>query len=194
MTERTRFDRAWPSLVALFGTIAVVLALLWAFGDEGAPASEEGETVAEGEQPEEAGATDEDAAADAEADDQATATPEATEPASEPETAPPELRSPVGILNATSVPGLAAEAQQLLEQGGWEVPAIANYSGELTETTIYYPDESLLESAEALAAQFPEIGAVEPTIAGLARNRLVLIVTSDWAETHGNGEQPAESG
>lgn len=193
MTERTRFDRAWPSLVALFGTIAVVLALLWAFGDEGAPASEEGETVAEGEQPEEAGATDE-GGADTEADDQATATPEATEPASEPETAPPELRSPVGILNATSVPGLAAEAQQLLEQGGWEVPAIANYSGELTETTIYYPDESLLESAEALAAQFPEIGAVEPTIAGLARNRLVLIVTSDWAETHGNGEQPAESG
>ncbi|NIR41856.1 MAG: hypothetical protein GWN07_39010, partial [Actinobacteria bacterium] len=71
---------------------------------------------------------------------------------------------------------------------------IANYSGELTETTIFYPDESLLESAEALAAQFPEIGAVEPTIAGLARNRLVLIVTSDWAETHGDGEQPAESG
>ncbi|MFW6090595.1 MAG: LytR C-terminal domain-containing protein [Actinomycetota bacterium] len=190
MTERSRFDRAWPSLVALFGTIAVVLVLLWAFGDDGALVAEDGDIVEEDDQQAEddEDGDDEDGAAD----DTASPTPEPTEPASEPVTAPAELRSPVGILNATSVPGLAADAEQLLEEGGWEVPAISNYSGELAETTIYYPDESLLESAEALAAQFPEIGAVEPTIGGLARDRLVLVVTSDWAETYGDGDAPAD--
>lgn len=183
MTERSRFDRAWPSLVALFGTVAVVLVLLWAFGDDSTPASEDEDVVAEDEQAN--GDDEEDAGEESEPE----ASPSETEPASEPVTAPPDVRSPVAILNSTSVNGLAAGAQQLLEDGGWEVPAITDYSGELAETTIYYPEESMLESAEALAAQFPEIGAVEPTIEGLTRQRMVLILSSDWAETYGSEEQ-----
>lgn len=197
MTERSRFNRAWPSLVALFGTIAVVLALLWAFGDDSPPASEEGDLVAEDEQPDEAAEataepTSEGGGETEQGDDQAT--PDATEPTTDPVTAPPELRSPVAILNSTSVPNLAAHAEQVLEEGGWDVPAIDDYSGAVAETTIFYPDESMRESAEALAAQFPEIGAVEPTIGGLTRQRLVLILTSDWAETYGNGEQAGDAG
>lgn len=188
MTERSRFDRAWPSLVALFGTIAVVLALLWAFGDDGAPAGENDDLAVEGEQPDEdVEMSDED---EGTGEGEAEASPEETEPPPEPVTAPPELRSPVAILNSTTVPGLAASAQQMLQEGGWEVPATDNYSGELSETTIFYPEEAMRESAEALAAQFPEIGAVEPTIAGLTRQRLVLILTDDWAETYG-GEEPS---
>ena len=169
MTVRERFDRAWPSLVALLGTVAVVAGLLVLFGGDVEPSSSD------------------DPAADVN-------TPAPTEvvtpPAGEtapaaPVTAPAELREDVAILNGTDVTGLAAEAQQQLEAGGWTVPAIDTYTGTIAETTIFYP-EGMQDSAEALAAQFPvEIAQVAPTIAGLTTQRLVLIVAEDYVEAIG---------
>jgi len=100
--------------------------------------------------------------------------------------APPELRSDVGILNATDVSGLAHAAREALEAGGWRVPATDTYSGDIEVTTVYYPPGEQ-ESAQALAAQFPEIKAVEPTIEGLTSIRLVLILADDYAEAVGAG-------
>jgi LytR cell envelope-related transcriptional attenuator len=165
VTLGDRLNRAWPSLVALLGTVVVVFGLLVLFGDDGQPAGGD------------------DAAADP-ATPGATTSAGATAPPTEssvaPVTAPPELRAEVGILNGTAVPGLAAQAQETLEAGGWPVPATDTYSGEIAVTTVYYPpgDE---ESAQALAAQFPEIKAVEPTIPGLTDIRLVLILADDYA-------------
>jgi LytR cell envelope-related transcriptional attenuator len=152
--------------VALLGTVAVVFGLLTLFGNNGAPAG------------------DDDAAAGAStpapttsADGTTPAQPDPTEAV----TAPPELRGEVGVLNATGVPGLAGRAQEALEAGGWPVPATDTYSGDVDVTTVFYPPGEE-ETARALAAQFPQIKAVEPTIEGLTTSRLVLILADDYAE------------
>ncbi len=185
MTEGSRFDRAWPSLLALVGTVAVVLGLLWAFGSDIDPSLTADDPVAEeGDQPDDDAAAQEDGEPE-EGEDVATATPtEETEPPAEPVTAPPELRTAVGILNATSITGLAARAQERLEEGGWSVPAIDSTSREIEATTVYYP-AGLEESAEALRAQFPEIARTAPTEPGLAQDRLVVILAEDYVAAIG---------
>jgi LytR cell envelope-related transcriptional attenuator len=181
VTERSRFDRAWPSLVALVGTVAVVLALLWAFGGDVDSDGGDGDLVA-GE-PEAPGADDDLADDDAEPEstEPETTEPQTTEPPADPVTAPAELRRPVGILNATSVTGLAGQAQARFQDGGWSVPAVGDYSQSIEATTVYYPS-GLQESAEALQAQFPEIRRVEPTVPGLAQDRLIVILSQDYAD------------
>lgn len=161
--------------MALVGTVAVVLALLWAFGGD-LESDPEQEDVAAAE---ESGSGDDPSETDEEAggeDDGG-----ATEPPPEPVTAPPELRLPVGILNATAVPGLAGRAQARLQDGGWTVPAIGDYSQGVEASTVFFPP-GMEESAEALRAQFPEIARVEPTIAGLAQDRLIVILGDDYAD------------
>ena len=61
------------------------------------------------------------------------------------------------------------------------MPATDTYTDDIAVTTVYYPPGAE-ESAQALAAQFPEIQAVEPTIPGLTSSRLVLILADDYAE------------
>ncbi len=168
MTVRERFDRVWPSLVALLGTVAVVAGLLVLFGGDVEPSGPDDDPAAQGT----------DGATPAPTDEGTSAPPAA------PVTAPPELREDVAILNATDVTGLAARAEEQLVAGGWSVPAIDTYGGDLAETTIFYP-EGMEESAQALAAQFPVIKQVSPTIAGLTTERLVLIVAADYAEAVG---------
>lgn len=156
-------------MVALLGTVAVVFGLLMVFGNDSTPA--DGDDAAAGN-----GTPAPTTSADETSPAQAAPT--------EPITAPPELRGEVGILNATGVPGLAGEAQEVLEEGGWTVPATETYSGDIEVTTVFYPPGEE-ESARALAAQFPEIKAVEPTIERLTSSRLVLILADDYAEAVG---------
>jgi hypothetical protein len=188
VTEGSRINRAWPSLLALVGTVAVVLALLWAFGSDIDPNGTADDPVAEdgdlpddgaaGESPTRAPETDGGEETEEETPDEETESP------AEPVTAPPELRTSVGILNATSIDGLAGRAQQRFEDGGWSVPAIDSTSRQIEATTVYYPS-GLEESAEALRAQFPEIARAAPTEPGLAQDRLVVILGQDYAEAVG---------
>jgi hypothetical protein len=185
VTERSRFDRAWPSLLALVGTVAVVLALLWAFGSDIDPSRTDDDPVAEdGEFPDDGDGVEDEAEGEAGEQTESESPDEESEPPADPVTAPPELRTPVGILNGTSVTGLAGRAQERLEDGGWSVPAIDTTSREIEATTVYYPPE-LEESAEALQAQFPEIVRTAPTEPGLAQDRLVVILGHDYAEAIG---------
>jgi hypothetical protein len=188
VTEGSRFNRAWPSLLALVGTVAVVFGLLWAFGSDIDPNETAEDPAAEAEDLPEEVATDGDAGDEGVGENgegTETETPtEETEAPAEPVTAPPELRTPVGILNATSVSGLAARAQERFEDGGWSVPAIDSTSREIEATTVYYPS-GLEESAEALQAQFPELVRIAPTEPGLAQDRLVVILGDDYAEAAG---------
>lgn len=195
-----RLERLWPSLVALFGTVAVVLALLWWFGGDGNDSTPDDVAAgADGDAGSEAGGEPTGGPSDAPSDGPSESPPgSATEDPSEaptedesetPEatTAPPELREEVGILNQTSVNGLAESAQERLEDGGWDVPAIGTYEGNISETTVYYPD-GMEEAAEALSAQFPEIGRVEPTIESLNPTRLVVVLVDDYVDEVGEPE------
>jgi hypothetical protein len=168
MTVRERFDRVWPSLVALLGTAALVAGLLVLFGEDGGPGGDAGTVAGSTQSP------------SPPASAQGT-TPPSEGPPPTPVTAPPDLRGPVGVLNGTDVSGLARRAQERLEAGGWDVPVIDTYSQGLATTTVFYPD-GLQESAEALADQFPEITQVEPTIPNLTTQWLVLVVGDDYVE------------
>lgn len=107
-----------------------------------------------------------------------------TEPPDAPVTAPPQVREQVGIANQTSVDGLAESARKRLEAGGWEVPAVSSFHGSVPETTVYYPD-GMRAAAEALSAQFPEIGRIQPTFEGLNPTRLVVVLVEDYLDEVG---------
>lgn len=190
---RERLNRVWPSLVALAGTVGVVIALLVLFGDK---TGEPGDDVAAGT---ENGATA-DPDGTAEPDDDPTSTPgdetgdDATdesgaetgdesgdETGDEATPAPPELRTPVGIANQTAVEGLELRAQERIEAGGWEVAATSGFDGVVPETTVYYPP-GLEESAEALSRQFPEIARVQPSFENLNQSRLVIVLVDDYID------------
>lgn len=179
-----RLQRLWPSLVALVGTVAVVLALLWYFGDD----------------VEDSG-PDDIAAGDAAGADPAATEPPATEPpATEPpptegptgdptdapteeppETADPDIVEPLGVLNQTGEPGIEEQASERFQDGGWEVAAMSEFTGNVPETTVYVP-EGMEEAADALVRQFPEIGRVRPTVEPFNDTRLVVVLASDYLD------------
>lgn len=211
MTDGTFLSRAWPSIVALVGTVVVVLGLLFLFGDDdsGDDATTAGDdSVADESADDDAGTPAPDAEqtgdgtdsgdgdtsgeSDGSADGDDGAEGEDSDgPPPTPVDAPPELRTPVGILNSTSIAGLAGSAQERFVGGGWEVPVITDYSGQVEGTIAYYPSDELQASAEALQAQFPEIRFVEPTPSGsnLARDRILVILAEDYAEAVGATEE-----
>lgn len=97
--------------------------------------------------------------------------------------APDDLKSPLTVLNAGTVGGLAAAGQTEFQAGGWEVAEIGNYvsDAELEQSTVFYSsgDEELQASAEALAEQFPEL-AVEEAPDDLGFDGVVVVLTGDW--------------
>jgi hypothetical protein len=213
VTDGTFLSRVWPSIVALVGTVAVVIGLLFLFGDDGSGGSDDataGDDAAEGDEAlaDEENPDGESATAEPDADptgdgaetgdgdssgesDEGGDGQDSDGPPPTPVEAPAELRTPVGILNSTDVAGLAAGAQERFIDGGWDVPVTTNYSGDVDGTTAYYPSDDLQESAEALQAQFPEIRFVEPTPSGsnLARDRILVILADDYADAVGTTEE-----
>ncbi|PZF85257.1 LytR C-terminal domain-containing protein [Jiangella anatolica] len=173
-----RLQRLWPSLVALVGTVAVVLALLWYFGDDTDDSTPD--DVAAGDV---SGA--EPPATEPPATEPPATEPPATEPPSAdptgPVTADPEAREPLGVLNQTDEPGLEEQARERFEEGGWEVAAVSEFTGNVPETTVYVP-EGMEEAADALMAQFPEIGRSMPNVEPFNDTRLVVVLVDDYLD------------
>lgn len=206
---RERLHRIWPSLLALVATVGVVAALLVMFGDDtgDSMADDPDSIIADGDEngdaegdesgdPSDEGDAGDDAGADEQpgdetgddAGDESTEDGEAaddgddsTDEPGDGTPAPEELRTPVGIANQTAVEGLEIQAQERLQQGGWEVAATSGFNGTVPETTVYFPP-GMEESAEALSQQFPEIGRVMPTFEGLSQDRLVIILVDDYVD------------
>jgi hypothetical protein len=181
-----RLQRLWPSLVALVGTVAVVLALLWYFGDD-----------VEDSGPDDVAAGDA-AGAEPPATEPPATEPPPTEPPptdaptgdptgdpedepDEPVTADPDVVEPLGVLNQTDEPGLEEQASERFQEGGWEVAAMSEFTGTVPETTVYVP-EGMEEAADALVAQFPEIGRVRPTTEPFNDTRLVVVLADDYLD------------
>ncbi|SDU43874.1 LytR C-terminal domain-containing protein [Jiangella alkaliphila] len=176
-----RLQRLWPSLVALVGTVAVVLALLWYFGDDTDDSTPD--DVAAGDTSTEPPATDPpatEAPPETEAPPTDAPTEEPTEPA-EPVTADPDVVEPLGVLNQTDEAGLEEQASERFQDGGWEVAAMSEFTGTVPETTVYVP-EGMEEAADALVLQFPEIGRVMPTVEPFNDTRLVIVLADDYLD------------
>ncbi|SDT63972.1 LytR C-terminal domain-containing protein [Jiangella sp. DSM 45060] len=173
-----RLQRLWPSLVALAGTVAVVLALLWYFGDDTGDNSSDDDAAA-GETVEEPPATEPPPTEPPATEPPPTEAP--TEEPTGPVTADPEVREPLGVLNQTDEDGLEERASERFEEGGWEVAAMSGFTGNVPETTVYVP-EGMEEAADALVAQFPEIGRVMPNVEPFNDTRLVIVLADDYLD------------
>jgi len=89
------------------------------------------------------------------ATDAPTGTPTDAQPEPEPPTeepAPVDRSVGVRVLNGTTPAGLAGGAAEVLGADGWTVTEVDNYrAGPTPPTTVYYADETLAATAEALA-------------------------------------------
>lgn len=88
----------------------------------------------------------------------------------------------VRVYNNSTVGGLGARARNDLEEAGWTVAGVGNYSsGVIPTTTVYYrPGTAEQAAAELLGDEFGM--RVEPRFAGLGGSSpgLIVILTNDY--------------
>lgn len=112
-----------------------------------------------------------------------TASPLPSQPApSTTQASPAAARPALDVLNNSRITGLAARAAQQFRDGGWVVASTGNYTGRLSETTVYYPSGDQ-GAAQQLARQYPQIHRVEPAPAGFSASQLTVVLTKDWVDS-----------
>ena len=88
-------------------------------------------------------------------------------------------RGQLTVLNDSRIKGLADRAAAEFRAGGWSVPTVGNYTGQVPATTVYYgPDQE--PAARQLVAQFTGIVRVLPRFAGLPGSGLTVVVTREY--------------
>jgi hypothetical protein len=110
-----------------------------------------------------------------------TPTPTRTAPVDEPSatTTPAVAKAPVTVLNNSRRTGLASRAADQLNNGGWRIAEVGNFTGRIPVSTVYYaPGQQAV--AQRLAHQFPAIQRVHPRFSGLPGSGLTLVVTREW--------------
>jgi LytR cell envelope-related transcriptional attenuator len=92
---------------------------------------------------------------------------------------------PIIVLNNTTVPGLAKQAAQRFEGGGWTVTRFDNYQNDIVSTCAYYdPSADGAEAAaKALRKQFPAIKRVKERFPELPTGPVVVVLTPDYSAT-----------
>ena len=85
----------------------------------------------------------------------------------------------VVVLNQTSHKGLAGTVAQRLRDKGWKVALTGNFTGQVTATTVYYP-QGAQSDAEAAAAGLPTEPRVRPRFGNLSTSRLTVVVTDSY--------------
>lgn len=106
-----------------------------------------------------------------------------TTPSIVPTTAQLKKDVPLIVLNNTTTQGLAADAAQSFEQGGWTVTSTGNLVNNILSTCAYY-DPSVAHAqaaAQALQRQFPGIVRVEPRFDGLNPGPVVVVLTTGYS-------------
>jgi hypothetical protein len=90
---------------------------------------------------------------------------------------------PLIVLNNTTTTGLARQAAQRFESGGWTVTHYDNYQNNIMSTCAYYDpaEPGAKAAAEALQAQYPTIKRVEPKFAELPSGPVVVVLTPDYS-------------
>jgi hypothetical protein len=85
----------------------------------------------------------------------------------------------VVVLNGTDRGGLGGRVADRLRGRGWDVQVIGNFRGDITTTTVHYPDGER-DAAEALAGALPGEPRVRERFGNLSRTRLTVVVADDY--------------
>jgi hypothetical protein len=96
---------------------------------------------------------------------------------------------PLIVLNNTTVSGLAGQAAQGFEAGGWTVTSFGNYQNDIASTCAYFDPTSrgAKGAAQALQRQCPTIKRVAPRFAPspgyapLPDGPVVVVLTPDYS-------------
>jgi cytoskeletal protein RodZ len=90
---------------------------------------------------------------------------------------------PLVVLNNTETSGLAREAAQTFENGGWTVSSTGNLSNNIVSTCAYYDPNvtGAQAAAEALRQQFPTIQRVKARFAELPTGPIVVVLTPGYS-------------
>jgi cytoskeletal protein RodZ len=90
---------------------------------------------------------------------------------------------PLVVLNNTTIHGLAQQAAQRFEAGGWTVTSYGNYQNDIVSTCAYYDpsDPRAKAAAEALQAQYPTIKRVKERFPQLPAGPVVVVLTPDYS-------------
>ena len=90
---------------------------------------------------------------------------------------------PLIVLNNTTVTGLAEQAAQKFEDGGWTVTRFGNYQNDILSTCAYY-DPSVSgakKAARELQRDFPAIKRVKERFPELPDGPVVVVLTPDYS-------------
>ncbi|GAA4480580.1 hypothetical protein GCM10023190_25430 [Enteractinococcus fodinae] len=103
-------------------------------------------------------------------------TPEPEEPSPEETEAPDEAvdyELPVGVYNASTIQGYAAQVAQELGSAGFNVPVADNWSGQVpAQTTVFYSDNEA--TARAVADEVGAVAVYEASVDGV-----LVVLTAD---------------
>jgi hypothetical protein len=93
-------------------------------------------------------------------------------------TAQPDRSAPVVVFNQTSISGLAAAYAAKLQQAGWRVTGVDNWTGFVPETTVYYRpgDEA---AARQLMRDLPTVNRIRAAVSGMPSQGLTLIIAGN---------------
>lgn len=108
---------------------------------------------------------------------QATTTGPPASPAASPPPQEPQQKGPIQVLNGTNRRGLAATAQERLQEAGYEAPDIGDAAGRYQRTTVFYQP-----GFEALAQEIADLlGAevISPAPDNLQRDVPITLVLGD---------------
>jgi hypothetical protein len=99
-------------------------------------------------------------------------------PTSKSPTAEPDRSATVVVFNQTGVSGLAAAYAARLQQLGWRITGVDNWTGTVPETTVYYRpgDEA---AARQLMRDLPQVNRMRAAVTGMPEQGLTLILAGN---------------
>jgi hypothetical protein len=92
-------------------------------------------------------------------------------------------KMPLVVLNNTTTVGLAQQASNTFQAGGWSVTQIGNLQNNIVSTCAYYDPAvpGARASAQLLQRQFAAIKRVQPRFPELPSGPIVVVLTPDYA-------------
>lgn len=90
---------------------------------------------------------------------------------------------PLTVLNNSTIHHLAARAAEDFHAKGWPIAAVGNFTGRISETTVYYDPGNAKQHAAArlLVSEFPKITRISERFEGLPGHGLTVVVTRYYA-------------